>query len=198
MQDRHPLATFSAPRSDFASFYVATRPDRATDGSFLTENVEVSDILTASEIQAGRWAYESQIAPGSYYVMLLALPDIEACLISDQGDYDPTCADGYSAVMPLTVPRPPARYAASARVLRSLRRVELRFRVTPLGDRLPYRVCYQLTNKQRRCLAGAVDGFDWNAGASDILSLTSRRLPGLTTFTWLVSGKAVAVKRVRI
>jgi hypothetical protein len=198
VQDRHPLAMFSAPKSDFASFYVATRPDRATDGSFLNENVEVSDILTASEIQAGRWAYESQIPPGTYYVLLLALPDYDACLISDQGDYDPSCADGYSAVMPLMVPRPAARYAASARVMRSQKRVELRFRVTPVGDRLPYRVCYRLTNEQRRCLAGAVEGFDWNSGASDTLSLTTRRLPRLTTFTWLVSGKAVAVKRVRI
>ena len=198
VQDRHPLATFSAPKSDFALFYVATRPDRATDGSFLNENLEVSDILTASEIQAGRWAHESQVAPGAYYVMLLAVPDIDACLISEQGDYDPSCADGYSAVMPLTVPRPPARYTASARVMRFLKRVELRFRVTPVGDRLPYRVCYQLTNKQRRCLAAAVEGFDWNSGASDTLSLTTRRLPRLTTFTWLVSGKAVAVKHVRI
>ena len=197
VQDRHPLATFTAPKSDFASIDVATRPDRGTDGGFLNANVEVSDILTASEIQAGRWAYELQIPPGTYYVMLLALPDVDACLISDEGDYDPSCADGYSAVMPLTVPRPAARYAASARVLRSLGRVELRFRVTPLGDRLPYRVCYQLTNEQRRCLAGAVEGVDWNAGASDTVSLTTRRLPRLTTFTWLVGGKTVAVKRVR-
>ena len=198
VQDRHPLAMFSAPRAEFARMDVATRPDRATDGSFLNENVEVSDFLTASEIQAGRWAHESQIAPGRYYVMLLALPDVDACLISDQGDYDPSCADGYSAVMPLTVPRPAARYAASARVLRSLKRVELRLRVAPLGGRLPYRVCYLLTNSQRRCLAGAVEGFDWNSGASDILSATTRRLPRLATFTWFVGGKTVAMRRVRI
>ena len=85
VQDRHPLATFSAPKSDFASIDVATRPDRATDGSFLNENVEVSDILTASEIQAGRWAYESQIAPGTYYVLLLALPDVRRLLDLGRG-----------------------------------------------------------------------------------------------------------------
>jgi len=197
VQDRHPLATFSAPKAEFARIDVATRPDRATDGSFLNANLEVSDFLTASEIQAGRWAYESQIAPGTYYVMLLALPDADACLISEQGDYDPSCADGYSGVLPLTVPRPASRYTASARVLRALNRVELRLRVTPLGDRLRYRVCYPLANGQRRCLVGAVEGFDWNSGASDILSLTTRRLPHVTTFTWLVGGKPVAVKRVR-
>ena len=170
--------------------------------------VEVTDFLTASEIQAGRWAYESQIAPGRYYVMLLAAPDVDACLISDQGDYDPSCADGHSAVLPLTVPRPASRYTASARVRRSLQRVDLRLRVAPLGfgrrggarggPRLRYRVCYQLTNQQRRCLTSAVEGFDWNSGASDMLSVTTRRLPPLTTFTWLVGGKAVATRRVRI
>ena len=198
VQDRHPLATFSAPKAEFASIDVAIRPERATDGSFLNENVEVTDFLTASEIQAGRWAYESQIAPGRYYVMLLAAPDVDACLISDQGDYDPSCADGHSAVLPLTVPRPASRYTASARVRRSLQRVDLRLRVAPLGDRLRYRVCYQLTNQQRRCLTSAVEGFDWNSGASDMLSVTTRRLPPLTTFTWLVGGKAVATRRVRI
>ena len=197
VQDRHPIATFSAPRAEFARIDVATRPARAPDGSFLNENLEVSDFLTASEIQSGRWAHEEQLAPGTYHVMLLALPDADSCLISDEGDYDPSCADGYSAVLPLTVPRPPARYTASARVRRSLQRVDLGFRVTPLGDQLRYRVCYALANEQRRCLAGAVEGFDWNSGATDVLSLSTRRLPTLATFTWLVGGRAVAVKRVR-
>jgi hypothetical protein len=197
VQDRHPIATFSAPKAEFASIDIATRPERTSDGSFLNANIEVSDFLTASEIQAGRWAHESQLPPGTYHVMLLALPDADACLISDQGDYDPSCADGYSAVLPLTVPRPAARYIASARVLRSLRRVRLGLRVTPLGDRLPYRVCYLLSNKQRRCLTDAVEGFDWNSGASDTVTLSTRRLARITTFTWLVGGKAVAVQRVR-
>jgi hypothetical protein len=100
--------------------------------------------------------------------------------------------------MPLTIPRPTSRYAAYVSVLRFIKRVELRLAVTPLGDRLPYRVCYRLANKQRRCLRGTVDGFDWNSRATDSLSLTTRRLPKLTTFTWIVGGKAVAVKRVRI
>lgn len=198
VQDRHPIATFSAAKSDLATIQLATRPDRATDGSFLSENVEVFDLLTDAEVQSGRWVYESQVEPGTYYVMLQASPDFDACWISDQGTYDPSCADGYSAVVPLTVPRPPARYTASATVFRFLKQVELRFGVTPLGDRLPYRVCYRLTTKQRRCLVGTVDGFSWNSGASDTLSLTTRRLARLTTFTWYVAGKAVAVKRVRI
>lgn len=198
VQDRHPRATFSAPRSDSATMYIATRPDRATDGRFLDENIEDLDILTDAEIQAGSWAYESQLDPGTYYLMLRASPDFASCWIFDEARYDPACADGFSSVVPLTVPRPTSRYAASVSVLRFLKRVELRFAVTPLGDRLPYRVCYRLANKQRRCIRGAVDGFDWNSRATDTLSLTTRRLPPRTTFTWLVGGKAVAVKRVRV
>jgi hypothetical protein len=198
VQDRHPTATFSAPRSDFATIYVARRPDRATSGEFLSENIETSDLLTDAEIQAGRWSHESQVDPGSYYVMLHASPDFDACWVDDLGAYDPACADGYSSVVPLTIPRPTSRYVASTTVLRFLKRVELRLSAVPLGDRLPYRVCYRLATKQRRCLVGTLDGFDWNSGASDTLSLTTRRLARLTTFTWFVAGKAVAVKRVRI
>jgi hypothetical protein len=177
---------------------MATRPDRASDGAFLSENVEVVDILTDAEIQAGTWTYESQVDPGTYYVMLHAMPDFDACWIFDAGAYDPACAAGYSAVVPLTVPRPASRYVGTARVFRVLDEVELRLTVIPLGDRLPYRVCYRLTSKQRRCLVGTVDGFSWNSGASDTLSLTTRRLPRLTTFTWFVGNRAVAVKRARI
>ena len=197
VQDRHPLARFSAPKSDFATIELATRPDRATDGSFLSENVKVFDLLTDSEIQAGSWVYESQVDPGTYYAMLRASPDFDACWIFDQGAYDLSCAEGYSSVVPLTVPRPTSRYTGSATVLRFLKRVELRLAVTPLGERLPYRVCYRLTTKQRRCLVGTVDGFDWNSGASDTLSVTTRRLGRVTTFTWFVGARAVAVKRVR-
>ena len=195
--DRHPFATFSAPRSDFVSMQMASKPDRATDGSFLSENVEVFDLLTDSEIQAGRWAYESQVDPGTYYVMMKASPDFDSCYIFDQGVYDPACADGYSSVVPLTVPRPASRYVATAKLLRFLKQVDLRLVVAPLGDRLPYQVCYRV-GKKRRCLRGTVDGFDWNSGASDSLSASTRGMKGLTVFTWLVAGKPVAVKRVRV
>jgi hypothetical protein len=100
--------------------------------------------------------------------------------------------------VPLTVPRPTSRYAASVRIFRFIKRVELGLAVTPLGDRLPYRVCYRLVSKQRRCLRGAVDGYDWNSRATDTLSPTTRRLPRLTTFTLDRRGKTIAVKRVRV
>jgi hypothetical protein len=198
VQDRHPTATFSAPRSDFATIYLATKPGRATDGAFLSENIETLDLLTDAEIQAGHWVDDSQVDPGTYYVMLRASPDFDACWRDDLGGYDPACADGYSSVVPLTVPRPASRYVASTSVLRFLKRVELRLSAVPLGDRLPYRVCYRLVNKQRRCLVGTLDGFDWNSGATDTLSLNTRGLPRVTTFTWFVGNRVVAVKRARI
>jgi hypothetical protein len=51
------------PRADSASIYVSTKPDRATDGSFLTENIKSLDIVTDSEIQSGQWLSETQLDP---------------------------------------------------------------------------------------------------------------------------------------
>src|SRR6266508_2285727 len=110
-QDRHPVATFSAPRADFATIYLASKPDRATDGSFLEENVKALDILTDSEIQSGQWSDESQIDPGSYWVMLRAFPDFDSCYLFESARYDPSCADGFSNVLTLVIPKPPVRYA---------------------------------------------------------------------------------------
>jgi hypothetical protein len=52
-ENRHPTASFSAPRADTGTIYIATKPDRATDGSFLDENVKTLDSLTDSELQGG-------------------------------------------------------------------------------------------------------------------------------------------------
>src|SRR4051812_37544982 len=86
-QDRHPTATFSAPRASDATIYFATKPDRATDGKFLQENIKDTDFFTDSEIQSGRWMSESQLDPGVYYVMLRVSPDFDSCYLSD-GNYD--------------------------------------------------------------------------------------------------------------
>lgn len=103
-----------------------------------------------------------------------------------------------SSVVPLTVPRPTARYSASVTVYRYLKQAHLRLAVRPLGDSLRYRVCYRLATKQRRCLSGSVDGYDWNSGTSDTLTVSTRRLARLTTFTWLVGTRTVASKRIRV
>jgi hypothetical protein len=52
-QALHPTATFSAPKSDHVVIQIATRPDRASDGEFLSENVTVFSVMTDSEIQTG-------------------------------------------------------------------------------------------------------------------------------------------------
>jgi hypothetical protein len=178
--------------------YLASKPDRATDGSFLQENVKERDLMTISEIQSGQWSDENQIEPGTYWVMLRAFPDFIACYLSESGTYDPACADGFSNVLTLVVPRPLVRYAARVTTYRDLAEVSLRLIATPLGERMPYRVCYRMKNGKTRCLSGALDGYDWNSSADDTLSVSTRNLPRITTFAWYVSGKKVVSKRVRL
>jgi hypothetical protein len=197
-QRRHPSATFSAPRAGTATIYLASRPDRASDGSFLTEDVVELDVFTDAEIQAGRWLDERQVDPGRYYVLLRAFPDLDTCYALGDGTYDPGCADGFSNMLRLVVPKPVVRYAARVSVYRYLRDVSLELRASPLGERRPYRVCYPTRARKRRCLAGTLDGFSWNAGTEDTLTASTAGLAATTTFTWYVSGKAVARKRVRV
>jgi hypothetical protein len=168
------------------------------DGSFLRENVEVIDVLTDAEIQSGRWSYESQVEPGTYYVMMQATPDFEARYIFGEGRYDPSCADGYSNIVTLKVPTPTPRYVGAARVYRLLRQVSLRLAAAPLGMREQYKVCFRQKSKNQRCLSGTLRGYDWNSGATDALSVGTGNLQSRTIFTWYVNGRPVAATRVRI
>src|SRR6266545_7971586 len=111
-------------------------------------------VLTDSEIQSGRWSDESQIDPGTYWVMLRASPDFDACYISGSGTFDPACADGFSNVLTLSVPKPAIRYVARVTAYRYIGQASLRLTATPLGERLPYRVCYRLKRGGGRCLNG--------------------------------------------
>jgi hypothetical protein len=195
---RHPTATFSAPRAGSATIYLASKPDRATDGSFLSENMKEIGILTDSEIQSGSWLDADQVDPGTYYTMLRASPDFESCYVIDTGKFDPACADGFSNILTLVVDKPTVRYAARVTVYKYLREASLRLTATPLGEMLPYRVCYRTKARTRRCLRGALDGYSWNAAASDTLTANTRNLATTTTFTWYIAGKAVASKRARV
>jgi hypothetical protein len=189
-QNRHPTATFGPlPGVDAAFIYLATKADRASDGSFLQENIEASDILTDDEIARGSWLYESQVDPGLYYVMARAF-DFECY-------QDPNCVDGFSNMLTLTIPKPAQRYGAKVQVLRSIKVAFLTFTVTPLGDKLPYRVCWTLV-RGGRCVRATVEGYSWNASASDFLSVSLRRMRKHTTFSWYANGRRVALKRVRI
>ena len=197
-QSLHPTATFSAPRADYATIYLASKPDRATNGAFLEENIEELASMTTSELQSGKWTDQQQIDPGTYYVMLKASPDLATCLLNS-GGVDPTCADGYSNVVKLVVPTPPIRYTGAATVESYAKRVELQLTARPLGQKQVYRVCYA-TKVGRRCVSGVLDGYDWSSsrGTDDLVSVNAAKLLDLTTFTWYVSGKKVASRSVRI
>ncbi len=69
---------FSAPFAGSVRVYIASKSIRGTDGTFLQENVVATGSLTDSEIQSGKWLDSSQIAPGSYVVMLEASPTAAA------------------------------------------------------------------------------------------------------------------------
>jgi hypothetical protein len=189
-QDRHPQATFGPLAGvDSLTVYVATKPDRASDGGFLQENIKDLDFLTDDEIASSFWLYEDQLDPGLYYVMARA---------SDFDCYEnPNCIDGFSNMLTLTVPKPAQRYRTSVQLLRSIGVGYLNMSVTPLGEKLPYRVCWTLT-RGKRCLRSTVTGYSWNEPASDLLRVSLRKMRKLTTFTWYVDGRIVSVKRVRI
>jgi hypothetical protein len=196
--DRHPSATFAAPKADDVTIYFASKADRASDGSFFQENIVASDFLTTSEIQAGTWTYSDQLDPGTYYTMVNASPNFDLCYIPSSGTYDPSCADGYSNVVTLTVPVPRIRYSARVSVLRYVRVAYLGLKATPFGIAKPYRVCYRDRAKKKRCVRGKLDGYSWDSAASDEVSLRTSKLPAWTTFTWYVGSRAVAKKRVRV
>lgn len=189
-EDRHPSATFSMPGADDATIYFATKPDSASDGGFLDENVTHSDFFTTAEIQAGGWSDEAQLDPGRYHVMLRA------------ADYDcfgdPNCLDGFSNVLTLGIPKPAARYRGRVRVYRYLAQVELIFRVAPLGERRRYRVCWRLMTGRRKCVRGTVSGYSWNSPADDQVTVRKRGMPRVVTFVWYVDGRRVASNRARI
>ena len=109
-EDRHPTATYSLPGVDDATVYMAASPDRSSDGRFLSENIADLDILTADEIAAGSWLYETQLDPGTYYLMLRA-SDYEC-------SEDPDCIDGYSNVLALTIPLPTLTASGAKSIVR--------------------------------------------------------------------------------
>jgi hypothetical protein len=189
-QDRHPVATFTAPGADDATIYFATKPDRATDGRFLEENVSHLDLLTAEEIQAGRWLDSAQLDPGTYYVLLRAT-DYD-CL------GDPNCIDGFSNMLSVAIPTPAQKYTGRVKTYRFVSTVDLTLKIAPLGEDVPYRVCWTRVNRPRRCARGVVDGYSWDSAATDTISVRKRGMRKHTTFTWYVDGHRVARKRARI
>jgi hypothetical protein len=184
--NRHPQAQFSIPGADDATIYLATKPDRATNGSFLQENVKETGFLTTDEIQRGIWFDSSQVDPGVYYVLLQAT------------DFDctgqPGCLDGYSNMLTLTVPKPRSVYSASVRVYHYIHEADLTLTVKPFGERRPYKVCWRLKNKRVRCVTSAVAGYSWNSSADDAVNVRLRGMAARTTFSWYINGSRIASK----
>jgi len=196
-EDRHPAVALVAPRADSVTVYIASAPDRATDGSFLRENVVATGFLTDTEIQSGQWLDNAQIDPGSYFVMLRASLDYASCVSYDPSTFDrvedPACADGFSAVVPLTVPTPKTRYTAKAQLLKGIHIVYLTLTGDPLGAKVPYQVCWkQPTGKRRtlvkKCVKATLSGYSWNADASDLRRISTKGMNRRTTFTWSTRG----------
>ena len=130
--------------------------------------------------------------------MLQAFPDFAACSIVDQGGYDPACANGFSDVSTLTVPKPTARYTVAGSAFKFLKQANLMLTATPLGEKQPYRVCTTTTARRRLCVPGVLDGSSWSSPASDSLTVRTRNLPTLATFTWYVGATKVGTKRLRV
>jgi hypothetical protein len=200
-QDRHPTVTLAAPRADFVTVYIASKPDRATDGSFLEENVVDMDSLTDSEIQSGLWLDSSQIDPGSYFVMLKASRNFTSCVSYDADInqvVDPSCADGFSAIVPLTVPTPTPKYTVKTTLLKNIGIAYLTLTAKPLGAKVPYQVCWkQPTGKKKslrkKCAKATLDGYSWNSDASDMLRIRTKGMARRTKFTWYARGGALQV-----
>lgn len=187
-QDRHATAIFPAPGADLATIYVASKPDLASGGGFLEENIKRVDFLTADEIQRGAWLDGEQLEPGLYYVMLRT-SDFEC-------PRNPNCTQGYSNMVPLQVPKPRATYRASVLAFRHSGVIYLRLTVSRLGERLPYRVCWRLKNERRTCLTRMLNGYSWNRSATDTPRIRMRGMGRRTTFGWFVRGRRIAAQTV--
>ena len=98
----------------------------------------------------------------------------------------------------LVVPRPAVKYAVGATRETFTNTVSLRISATPLGEKLPYQVCFLTKARKRLCLRDTLAGYDWDSAARESLTVKTRNLATLTTFTWFVGGRAVGFKRIRV
>ena len=178
--------------------YVATRPDRASNGAFLSENIDDLAFLTGGELLAGAWSSPRRVDPGTYWLMIRADADFAACYRTELGGFDPACADGYSEPYPLTVPRPVVRWSTGATVYRFLEQVDLRLRASRYGERVRYRLCWRTAAGRQRCRLEVLTGFSWDSEATDTVSVSTRGLPRVARFSWSVRGRVVATRRVRV
>jgi hypothetical protein len=202
VQGLHPTAKFSAPSAMGAFITIASKPDQGSDGSFFFENVVEQVALTDSELQTGQWLDSDPLSPGTYWLTLQAFPNATTCISaatqSDPEGIDPSCANGYSNVLELVVPAPSTRYTVKITQEPYLPAVALQLTATPLGDRLPYRVCWTTVVAKTLCLSGSLAGYDWSMSAESMLTVRTSNLAAETTFTWYVGSRVVAAKNAHV
>ncbi len=186
----HSTGSFSAPGADYVVVYLATSPDRGSDGRFLTENSARINILSSQEIAAGSWRESDTIQPGTYFAMLRATNSCEP---------SSSCAEGFSNVMRLDVPKPAQSFAGS--VKGGVYAAELTLTVNPAGDDVPYKLCWTRTRgRAPRCKHRVVSGFDWTSEQFDTVYLAQSDLrlsrgQRKMTFNWYVDGRKVASRK---
>lgn len=195
--DRRPVVWFTAPSASSVTVTIASKPYRATDGSFFTENIAMTHWMTEFEIATGTWTSNTRLDPGTYWAMVDASPSFDSCYMWDLGYYRYDCADGRSLPVMFTVPRPAVRWTTSSRRYAFFQEVNLTLRASRLGENVPYRVCWLNARKIRKCRVGVVDGYSWDSPASDTIELRTGGMSRWTRFTWTVRGRVVASKLVR-
>jgi hypothetical protein len=190
----HATATFSAPGATDVTVYFATSPERATDGRFLTENSAGIDFLTDAEIASGVWMDADITSPGTYYVMLHA--EQSGCYVNEGA----VCMEGYSNVVMVTMPKPKPRFSVK---FEPGFIASFTLTATPLGEDLPYKLCWKRTGRPRKCKRSIIHGSSWADGESDTIYLVAsdlklRASQKVVKFTWYVGKKRVRSGRVRI
>ena len=128
--------------------------------------------------------------------MVKATRDFTSCVSYDANldqVIDPSCADGFSTVVPLTIPTPKTNYTVKTLLLKNIRIVYLTLTAKPLGVKVPYQVCWkQPTGKRKtlgkRCVKATLSGYSWSADASDQLRINTKGMARRTKFTWYARG----------
>lgn len=197
LQDRHPAVTFSAPGADVVSIRYATGPQRGTDGAFFSENVKHVTELSDPEVAAGYSLDANAILPGTYYVLLKA---------TDYGcsELDPGCSTGYSQMLTLTVPAPPAKKVTYKAKVSQGFIAEFELVAKNLLVEQPYKLCWERRGLRQKCVRSTLKGDEFSDETTDSRYLTVSELKlknkrnQNVRFKWYVGNKIVARKTVRI
>ncbi len=194
-------ATFSAPDAGVVTVYVAKAPQQNADGSFYTANIADSEVLTAQQISSGTWTEQSELTtPGHYWVMIGANP-AQTCVLGD-GTINPSCANGDSNVVSVTVSPPTTQYKASVLTTHASHgTVSLRLTATPLGASETLKLCYALTVRKRpskHCINRHLTGSSLHTSVVDLVKLSTRGMSKREAFTWSLSGRTVARLTVKL